>query len=886
MYISKLILENFQFVNRVYHTKRIILDMSNRTSNICIIAGPNGSGKTFLLSSLTPFSNLGGVDVRDDSSPIEKGLNGFKEIEICNGENIYSIQHYYTPSKTSHSVKSFIQKNGVEKNPNGNVTSFKSYISSELGITPNYMKLLRLGGNVKSLISAKATERKEIITEMLNNMNDTLDQILVYNKKSGDSLKAVKQTMASLSIQIEKLHVSSIDGLKTEMSILEQKESEYSNRLAELRKEKGALEYILNDIGDIDKIKEEYKETKKQYAVIDRGMKTIPDNITIDEVEVDIQRLTDTKADTVRIRDMRLTRRSNEMEALDNVISQREELSQIVKRLDDTESEIKSLLELKASLVEKCTKAATDYTGFTKRITVEGVRDVISVFAGLQSKLDVVYSFGDKPMKRVIELMENDTDVENYIETNIIAYHISEAEREHSSTIIRELTSIIDMAKPLQCAFNECPGKLLYDHIKEISKRKVEMPIEDSEFLNYMRHIYNVIKDVYQALIDNSTLISNLPLKISEDLTKKRILKRISKRVPIYDIALINEFLTYLTNYDVYNNDLEEIQRLSKEIEDKSKTSEYAYFTKQLDSLEKVIDDHKKNIVDINDDIDEANKSIDLCDEKIDERNRWKAVLLHRDELNEKLEELSNKIVTYSTTSDKLKKDVEPVEVICEGKIQYCNRELYNLEYRKRSYLDFTAQLAKQQELYDSINIIKKATSTKEGIPMYIMQVYLQKIKNKVNELLMNGYSELKVADFVLSADEFRIPYTVRDEYLVEDVSYASQGEQTFLGTALAIAISSMRYTLKKHKNTGYNVYYLDEVDGPLDIEKSSRWIEFLENIFQTANVEQAFVITHKNMFSSYLVDLIVTDESFFSTGDMNDLYPLSNRIEIIKENE
>ena len=442
------------------------------------------------------------------------------------------------------------------------------------------------------------------------------------------------------------------------------------------------------------------------------------------------------------------------------------------------------------------------------------------------------------------------------------------------------------MAKPLQCAFNECPGKLLYDHIKEISKRKVEMPIEDSEFLNYMRHIYNVIKDVYQALIDNSTLMSNLPLKISEDLTKKRILKRISKRVPICDIALINEFLTYLTDYDVYNNDLEEIQRLSKEIEDKSKTSEYAYFTKQLDLLEKTIDDHKKNIVDINDDIDEADKSIDLCDEKIDERNRWKAVLLHRDELNAKLEELSNKIVTYSTTSDKLKKDVEPVEVICEDKIQYCNKELYNLEYRKRSYLDFTAQLAKQQELYDAINIIKKATSTKEGIPMYIMQVYLQKIKNKVNELLANGYSELKVADFVLSADEFRIPYTVRDEYLVEDVSYASQGEQTFLGTALAIAISSMRYTLKKHKNTGYNVYYLDEVDGPLDIEKSGRWIEFLENIFQTANVEQAFVITHKNMFSSYLVDLIVTDESFFSTGDMNDLYPLSNRIEIIKENE
>ena len=215
MYINKLVLENFQFVNRVYHTKRLTLDMSNRTSNICIIAGPNGSGKTFLLSSLTPFSNLGGVDVRDTNSPIEKGESGYKEIELCNGNDIYNIQHYYSPSKTSHSVKSFIQKNGVEQNENGNVTSFKKYLSDELGITPNYMKLLRLGGNVKSLISAKATERKEIITEMLNNMNDTLDYILNYNKISTERLKGIKQVIANLSSQIDRLYVTSLDGINT-----------------------------------------------------------------------------------------------------------------------------------------------------------------------------------------------------------------------------------------------------------------------------------------------------------------------------------------------------------------------------------------------------------------------------------------------------------------------------------------------------------------------------------------------------------------------------------------------------------------------------------------------------------------------------------------------
>lgn len=885
MYINKLVLENFQFVNRVYHTKRLTLDMSNRTSNICIIAGPNGSGKTFLLSSLTPFSNLGGVDVRDTNSPIEKGESGYKEIELCNGNDIYNIQHYYSPSKTSHSVKSFIQKNGVEKNENGNVTSFKKYLSDELGITPNYMKLLRLGGNVKSLISAKATERKEIITEMLNNMNDTLDYILNYNKISTERLKGIKQVIANLSSQIDRLYVTSLDGINNQIDILKNQSNDYNIRLEELRKEKGALEYVIESIGDIDEIKKAYKEAQKQYANIDKGLKTIPSDITLDEIESSLSNLNSTMTAAIRTRDILISRRDAEMEALDKNISQKEELSQILKRMEDTETEIKELIKLRSDLIDKCTKVASEYDGFNPKISTDEVKSIISILSTMQSKLDVVYAFGEKPVKQVIELINSGTDVLGYIESHIIAYHIAEAEREHSSTIIRELTSIIDLAEPLQCVMN-CPGKKLYDHIKEISSKKIESPTEDDEFLNYMRHIYTVISDSRNTLFDNRGLIDKLPTKISEEFTDNKILKRIEKRVTIYDITLLNDFLTYLTNYEIYIKDLEEVKRLKKEIDDRSKTSEFAYLTKQMESLDESIEEHKSTISKLKCLVENTDKDVEKCEDKISEHNRWKDVLLHKEELSIALKELSDKISSYDEAYNKLKNDIILNEDICIRHSQLCTKELYELEYKKRSYIDLTSQLKQQTDLYDKINIIKKATSTKEGIPMYMLMTYLQKIKNKVNELLSNGYSELKIADFILSADEFNIPYIVRDEYLVDDVNFASQGEQTFLGTALAIAISSMRYTLKKRDNNGYNVYYLDEVDGPLDIEKSSKWIEFLKSVFQTADVEQAFVITHKNMFSSYLVDLIVTDESFFSDGDIDEMYPLSNRIDIIKENE
>ena len=804
---------------------------------------------------------------------------------MCNGNDIYNIQHYYSPSKTSHSVKSFIQKNGVEQNENGNVTSFKKYLSDELGITPNYMKLLRLGGNVKSLISAKATERKEIITEMLNNMNDTLDYILNYNKISTERLKGIKQVIANLSSQIDRLYVTSLDGINNQIDILKNQSNDYSVRLEELRKEKGALEYVIESIGDIDEIKKAYKEAQKQYANIDKGLKTIPSDITLDEIESSICNLNSTMTAAIRTRDILISKRDAEMEALDKNISQKEELSQILKRMEDTETEVKELIKLRSDLIDKCTKVASEYDGFNPKISTDEVKSIISILSTMQSKLDVVYAFGEKPVKQVIELINSGTDVLGYIESHIIAYHIAEAEREHSSTIIRELTSIIDLAEPLQCVMN-CPGKKLYDHIKEISSKKIESPTEDDEFLNYMRHIYTVISDSRNTLFDNKGLIDKLPTKISEEFTDNKILKRIEKRVSIYDITLLNNFLTYLTNYEIYIKDLEEVKRLKKEIDDRSKTSEFAYLTKQMESLDESIEDHKATISELKCLVENTDKDVDKCEDKISEYNRWKDVLLHKEELSITLKELSDKISSYDEAYNKLKNDIILNEDICIRHSQLCTKELYELEYKKRSYIDLTSQLKQQTDLYDKINIIKKATSTKEGIPMYMLMTYLQKIKNKVNELLSNGYSELKIADFILSADEFNIPYIVRDEYLVDDVNFASQGEQTFLGTALAIAISSMRYTLKKHDNNGYNVYYLDEVDGPLDIEKSSKWIEFLKSVFQTANVEQAFVITHKNMFSSYLVDLIVTDESFFSDGDIDEMYPLSNRIDIIKENE
>ena len=138
MKIQKIVLKNFACFYQIMNTKEVSIDFTKSDKRMNIILGPNGSGKTFLLSMLTPFSGTGNLDVRNDLRLIRKGKKGYKYFS-CKHEGVeYVIEHYYTPSKDTHTIKSYFKKDGVELNPNGNVTSFLAVVEMELGLTKHH----------------------------------------------------------------------------------------------------------------------------------------------------------------------------------------------------------------------------------------------------------------------------------------------------------------------------------------------------------------------------------------------------------------------------------------------------------------------------------------------------------------------------------------------------------------------------------------------------------------------------------------------------------------------------------------------------------------------------------------------------------------------------
>ena len=102
MWIKYICLENFKNIKTGLKANRLEIDFSKRENVICLLTGPNGMGKTSLLSCLTPFATLGNLDIRDGNQLIIEKKPGYKRIIIMNGPDEIDIEHFYSVNKETH----------------------------------------------------------------------------------------------------------------------------------------------------------------------------------------------------------------------------------------------------------------------------------------------------------------------------------------------------------------------------------------------------------------------------------------------------------------------------------------------------------------------------------------------------------------------------------------------------------------------------------------------------------------------------------------------------------------------------------------------------------------------------------------------------------------
>lgn len=850
MKISYIKLKNYSGIYTCMNAKEIEIDFKECKNKIILFNGPNGSGKTTILSCLHPFATNGSLDVRNDLPLVIEGKEGYKEIHIEDAGSVYIIKHFYSPNKTgSHSVKSYIEKDGIELNSNGNVTSFKSIILEELDIEIDYLKLVRLGANVTNFIDLKATERKSFMGKIL----DEVDIYLKFFKKVSNDMKELKSLLSHTIAKLEKLNVTNPEDLKKQLESVEDSRVDAQDKLTVLNQRKAVINHEMSKLPDPYELKSEFDDVSKE----NKKMRSLLDSKKFNASLAEEKNIDNLKEQEMKLK-MNIEMESNKrtMMIIPTLNTRYSDLSMVDRQieLEDNQEQLNSIKFIIDDLSPKVETGNNIFKGFSPEYTSKDVESVIIILDGIQNILSMTYEFGQKPVKKVIKLLKKEESIPNFID-NKLAILTSNKLSTTSNYILDTLMKKFPIMYP-SCGDSTCKIFQFWEAFYELAAKTPETEdIEDEEFYTYMNHAYINIKEVIRRFGDNKHLFLKMPLKVQEKLLLKNVFNTISECGLIYDRELLNDILLEIVEYELYISNSKKLEEAQKEYI-RLKNSETKLQLKDRKETIEVEIQQLKNSLEESRNNEESSKSqlIDV-QELLELSISIKHSLEEISKSNDRVLELQNMMIKYKELVDELKELNSEIRDV-EFNIDTLTKQENDIRFRLKEHKTLTKELKNLQFKYDNTDLVRKSLSSKEGMPLLHIKVYLKNTKEITNELLDMVYDgNLQIHDFDIDADEFRIPYIVNGKK-IKDVRYASQGERSFASICLSFALSFQSITR-------YNIMLLDEVDSMLDTSNRAKFINIIEKMSDIIESEQNFLITHNNMFDMYPVDII-------QLGDLN----------------
>lgn len=868
MKITKIILKNFSAIETAMNANEIEIDFSNSLNKVCLLIGPNGSGKTTLLSLLNPFADLGNLDVRNGNRLILENKDGYKEIHIEDGDDNYIVKHFYTPHKDkSHSVKSYIEKNGNELNVNGNVTSFKEYIKEELQLEPSYLKLIRLGSNVTSLIDLTATERKNFMTKIMDDIGVYLDYFKAVNTK----LRQLGEMISHSVDKLDRLGILDKKEWKSEIRKIEKEIDRYQTEWVDVSNNIAVLQNEIDKIEDSHSLKITLDDITKKYKKMSKILEN-KDKIESTDVDFYVEKISELEKKILvgeTEKENNTTLINHSLTYLNTLQEQLHSCEIQARKEKESDKELSRMEEGLKSIRIRLREYENIIGDYQPNYSKDEIETFIIFLKNTQNIISSTYDFGKKPVEKVVDLMMNKKNVQNYINSHLI--DLDESSGDETTLFINKIAAIIDGAdeSPILSCTEDCSAKKVYSQIKNVIENSdVSDKNEDAQFYHDMDMVHQNFILVLPRFAEYKSIIDRLPDDVKSDFEIKAIYSKMKKLDFIYDIKKMNELLSLATEYDAYQKLLETYKTEEANIMRFSALANSNHIEEQIKSLNDRIEDEKDKILslkernsDITEEIKESQRSYELYSE-------IKETLERYDEVKQLYEKYTKEYQVYTDSSKKIA-DMKISETRLKLTIDDLREKLQQKVSSLHQYEDLTKELEKMNKIFDEMTLVKESLETKKGIPIYLVDNYLENTAELTNELLDIAYDgSIYIDKFDITPTEFSIPY-YNKEKKIPDVRYASQGELSFLSIALSFALSSQ--SLSK-----YNIMLLDEIDGPLDKKNREKFIIILENQIDRIHSEQNFLITHNNMFSSYPVDII--DLSF---NDNHDDYPMANYIEV-----
>ena len=865
MKILYLKLTNFINIVTAFNTETIEIDFSKSNNNVVLLTGPNGSGKTSILSCLHPFPTNGNMDVRSDNPIIVPRENGYKEIHISDGDDLYVIQHFYTRNGDKHIIKSYIQKNGVELNENVNVTSFKEIVEKELGLEQDYMKLTRLGSNVTNFIDMKRQERKNFTGKIISEA----DIYLAYHKKIMADKNKVSIQINHTSDLIRRLQVDDLGELKKAQKSLQHQIVDITTKVEAVNGELSVIQYQLNDCGDVLAMRERVQEKEKELKHIQKALSKASEiqiSITTLKSMIEEAKIAILKAKSSL--DTNVITRTGILNQLDSIAHEIDSIRREISRIEDDQNvkDMEANIELLRETIRRRAKES-GISGYVRPCSKAEMEDLIKMLDKCMDILLSTYELGKGPIQKAVSFFHAKTDIEKYARENK-----EKIKRNRMQSLCEQVYA--EISKDIGLLGPDCKnpsGCRVYDFYQRIYEYATQAPdkvVEDETFLAYTKMAYNNIQTVLKYLRDYHDIFEKMPECIKDQFLMSTVLTHIANLEWIYDKDIIFHELGLITDDELQDADLEELNRQKSMLAQyKKANSNIEYFQNKLEDLINSRTALMGQLDEVKETIDSLNREIAEKEASVSDYEDMVTAMEHKDEVETEFNSLKSKLALASQLSLQIREKSSILNDLQFLKNKM-NKTFQDNAFRIENYKRYKKDLDELSSKFTDLEYLARALSSREGIPLIFIQAYLKDIKDIANQLLDVVYDgDLHLEDFEITADEFGIPYSTKGT-TVKDVIYASQGERSFISLALSFAL-----TYKSISK--YNIMLLDEIDATLDISNREKFLHVLEMQIDMIHAEQVFVISHNDMFNAYPVDIVDTRNRTSANAELASYIPI-----------
>ena len=875
----------------------IDIDFSNSYNKIVLLSGSNGSGKTTILNALNLLP-----DGNDSFVPLK---NASKYLKLTDGINIYEILFNHPVDKNGNRAVtkvSFI-KNGIELNPNGNVSSYKETIFNELDIDANLLSLSTVSTNNRGLADKRPAERKKIMSSLISSL-DVYNEIYKNLNKKSNIFKSHVNTLSGKiqSAGDETLLRDTLNSLKTREIKLSNTVNESNNKIVEFKTllsvndKDGSLQQQYDEL--VNKKNQLENDKQQAYQKLIRYKETYNNDYNFDNSESELDKCNSLLEKNSS--DMQKTISDNGA-ILININSISSDIEHLEIKINKLSENIDTEIERK--LGEYQTKVDNIIKEFNKigidadNISADEISSLLEVYNNIILLVDKLYELStnedllvllDNPIQKCQDIMKQEQDTKDDINKLNIELSIMNNDIE----LVKVLDNRPKTCKDDMCVFvkaaldtaNKYNGaKALYkkhsNTLKSLDDKQKSLENIQNNLIPYANHINNlneILSRIFIIIENNKRLLSKFKLSyklLDENILLELICKNEYRFNEFRDISTYidwsNSILEYKSankilnelksKYEIYKNNIDTINEFIQEK------------TEKEEQLAKYKETYNKN----NKDIDFIKGMNESLNNKIFVYNTYLSLLsewnIAEQEFNN-AEKESNKINESFKSSLSLLESINDLEQLINdsmNELTPIQNQIKDIETQLTLITNFKSEYEMYKQKFDFITTLRNYSSpTSAGIQSLYMSIYMDKTLDIVNQLLGMLFSgQYHILQYVINEEEFRIPF-IGNGMTVDDISSGSTSQVCMMGMIINLVLANMC-------SSKYNIVCLDEIDSGLDNQNKYMFIDILNKISEILNIEQLFVISHSIESSLSNIDVILTSDS----QDYRDLFADANII-------